>query len=123
MRDRCKTVFNFCTSLFTETKSFSSRSNPLKGVKKRRLIPTLFIILVNIGVAIFIAMKRKAGVARYLLVILMVNMMLYINYYIGHKLYYRLRRTNWHRSEGFRLITILYFFLMLVMGGGAVYFL
>ena len=122
MRDRCKTVFNFCTSLFTETKSLSSRSNPLKGVKKRRLIPTLFIILVNVCVAIFIAMKRKAGVSRYLLVILMVNMMLYINYYIGHKLYYRLRCTNWQKSEGFRLITMLYFLLMMILGGGAVVF-
>merc|ERR1719500_60345 len=122
MRDRCKTVFNFCTSLFTETKSLSSRSNPLKGVKKRRLIPTLFIILVNVCVAIFIAMKRKAGVSRYLLVILMVNMMLYINYYIGHKLYYRLRCTNWQKSEGFRLITMLYFLLMMVLGCGAVFF-
>ena len=94
----------------------------MAGVKKRRIIPTLLIIFVNIGVAIFIATKRKAGVSRYLLVILMVNMMLYINYYIGHKLYYRLRRKNWHKSEGFRLITMLYLLLMMVMGGGAVYF-
>jgi len=126
MRDRCKDFFKAlgrnCTSLVMDTTPLSRRSNPLQGVKKRRLIPTLFIILVNIGVAIFIAMKRKAGVSRYLLVILMVNMMLYINYYIGHKLYYRLRCTNWQKSEGFRPITMLYFLLMMGMGLGAVYF-
>jgi len=122
MRDRCRTVCNFCTSLVMDTTALSSRSNPMKGVKKRRIIPTFLIILVNIGVAVFIAMKRKAGVSRYLLVILMVNMMLYINYYIGHKLYYRLRCTNWHKSEGFRPITMLYFLLMMIMGGGAVFF-
>ena len=120
MRDRCKVFFKAVST--TCSSPLSRRSNPLAGVKKRRIIPTLLIIFVNIGVAIFIATKRKAGVSRYLLVILMVNMMLYINYYIGHKLYYRLRRKNWHKSEGFRLITMLYLLLMMVMGGGAVYF-
>ena len=123
IRDRCTSVFDSVRNKkFFEALCDTCSLQTMQNVKRRRLIPALMVILVNIGVAIFIAMKRKAGVSRYLLVILMANMMLYINYYIGHKLYYRLRRTNWHRSEGFRLITILYFFLMLIMGGGAVYF-
>ena len=122
MKDRCKSVYSTCRSLVKDTTALSSRSNPFKDVKMRRLIPTILIILVNIGIAFFIGLKHNAGVSRYLLVILMVNMMLYINYYIGHKLYYRLRRKNWHKSEGFRPITMLYFLLMALMGGGAVYF-
>merc|ERR1712107_129851 len=113
IRDRCTSVFDAVRNKkFFEALCDTCSLQTMQNVKRRRLIPALMVILVNIGVAIFIAMKRKAGVSRYLLVILMANMMLY----------YRLRRTNWHRSEGFRLITILYFFLMLVMGGGAVYF-
>merc|ERR1712061_19333 len=97
-------VYSTCRSLVKDTTALSSRSNPFKDAKMRRLIPTILIILVNIGIVFFIGLKQKAGVSRYLLVILMVNMMLYINYYIGHKLYYRLRCKNWHKSEGFRPI-------------------
>jgi hypothetical protein len=87
-----------------------------------RLIPTILIVLVNIAVAMFIAWKRKAGVSRYLLVIMMVNMNLYIMYYVGHKLYYRLRPSEWLKSEGFRRITVLYIVLSMAFMLGAGYF-
>ena len=39
--------------------------------------------------AVFFASKRKPGVSRYILSIMMVNMILYVSFYIGHKLYFR----------------------------------
>jgi len=103
-------------------KAIRSKESYFKYQKKGRLIPTILIVVVNICVATFIALQRKAGVSRYLLVILMANMMLYIGYYICHKLYFRLRCKRWLKSEGFRPITLIYLLLMMAMGLPAVWF-
>ena len=88
-----------------------------------RLVPAILIVLVNILVACFIVWHRTAGVSRYLLVIMMANMLLYITYYVGHKLYYRLKRTAWEQEEGFRPITTVYLLLSLgFMAGAAIFF-
>ena len=112
---RFKNAFNIIRSKDTSKLSFN-------GKVLSRLIPTIIIVLINIALAGFIAMKRKAGVSRYLLVILMVNLVLYITYYIGHKLYHRLRPQEWKQSEGFRPITVIYIVLSMVFMLGACYF-
>ena len=88
--------------------------------KKR--VPTFLILAVNIAMAFFFLYKRKPGVSRYILSIMMVNMMLYILYYISNKLYYRFRSKNWKPSEGLRVVTCLYGAASLLFMGGAVVF-
>jgi hypothetical protein len=47
-----------------------------------QLIPIFWILFINIGMAGFFLYKRKPGVSRYILAIMMVNMALYVIYYI-----------------------------------------
>ena len=88
----------------------------------KKLLPTILILLVNIGMAIFFLSKRKPGVSRYILSIMMVNMVLYIIYYISNKLYYRFRRKDWKPNESLRVLTCLYGVSSLLFMGGAVVF-
>ena len=53
------------------------------------LIPCTIVIIINIIMATFFAISQRPGVSRYLLAILMVNMMCYEVYYVGKKIYYR----------------------------------
>jgi cbb3-type cytochrome oxidase subunit 3 len=84
--------------------------------------PCIFVIILNIFVAIFFAYRRVPGVSRYLLIILMGNMFLYEVWYICNKLRLRLRKKNWQENEGIRFITLCYFFLSILFLGIAYYF-
>jgi len=90
--------------------------------KVRLLWGTSVVLIVNIGMAIFFVYKRKPGVSRYLLAIMMINMVLYVSFYLFGKLQLRLRRDNWYPSEGIRKITIMYGLLSMVFMAGAVTF-
>ena len=72
--------------------------------------------------AIFFLYKRKPGVSRYLLAIMMINMGLYVSFYLWGKMQLRLRKVNWLPSEGIRKITIMYGLLSLLFMMGAVTF-
>ncbi|CAB4061961.1 unnamed protein product [Lepeophtheirus salmonis] len=61
----------------------------LVPVRKGKFFASLVIISVNILLAVYFAFKRKPGVSKYLLSILMINMGLYVGYYICMKLFYR----------------------------------
>ena len=126
-----------------DTKTFlNNLTNLCKGNSEDRphtikLVGALGVFAVNIVIAIYFGVMNKQGVSRYTLGIMMVNMMLYIVYYISHKIYFRCRSgemsgaTNsttankedeWMPSEGFRKITIIYFLLSVVSMGIAMYF-
>ena len=72
--------------------------------------------------AIFFLYMRKPGVSRYLLAIMMINMVLYVSFYLWGKMQLRLRKDNWFPSEGIRKITIMYGLLSLLFMMGAVTF-
>ena len=91
-------------------------------ILNRKLISTILILLVNIVMAVFFLYKRKPGVSRYILSIMMVNMVLYIIYYISNKLYYRFKSIDWKPSEGLRIVTCLYGVASLLFMAGAVFF-
>ncbi len=62
-----------------------------------------------------------SGVSRYLLVIVMANMMLYIAYYCGMKVFYHLVHKK--SNEAINAVCIVYFLLSLVfMAVGVVFF-
>jgi len=90
--------------------------------KVRLIWGTAIILLINIGMAIFFVYRRKPGVSRYILAIMMINMILYVTYYILEKLHLRLKRECWMPSEGIRKITLLYGLLSLLFMFGAVIF-
>ena len=72
--------------------------------------------------AVFFVYQHKPGVSRYLLAIMMINMVLYVSFYISGKMQLRLRRDNWYPSEGLRKVTIMYDLLSLGFMAGAVIF-
>lgn len=80
------------------------------------------VLVVNIAMAFWFFYKRSPGVSRYILAIMMVNMVLYISNYICCKLYYRLRKKNWIPEEGIRWITIIYGLMSVLCMLPAVYF-
>ena len=84
-----------------------------------KLIP---IISINLWMAAFFLYKRKPGVSRYILSILMVNMALYVICYISNKLYYRCKIIDWKPSEGLRIVTCLYGVASFLFMAGAAYF-
>jgi len=86
------------------------------------LIPCLTVIFINILMAIFFGISQKPGVSRYLLAILMINMLLYEGYYVSRKLHLRLRKEKWRENEGIRMITMIYFFMSILFMAGACYF-
>ena len=74
--------------------------------------------------AIFFLYKRKPGVSRYILAIMMINMGLYVSFYLWGKMQLRLRKENWYPSEGIRKITIMYgLFSLLFMMGAVTFFI
>ena len=89
-----------------------------------QLIPIFWILFINIGMAGFFLYKRKPGVSRYILAIMMVNMALYVIYYISNKMFYRFRTTGKKPSEGLRIVTCLYGVAsLLFMTGAATFFI
>eukprot|EP00092_Neocalanus_flemingeri_P010561 GFUD01011377.1.p1 GENE.GFUD01011377.1~~GFUD01011377.1.p1 ORF type:complete len:900 (-),score=228.82 GFUD01011377.1:79-2778(-) len=111
-------------NLFQRVKSLLTgkcSESPTKVLYKK-LVPTILILLVNIAMAVFFFYKRKPGVSRYILSIMMVNMVLYIIYYLSNKIYYRFRTNNWKPSEGLRILTCLYGVASLLFMAGAVFF-
>ena len=89
----------FITKIFVNQKSFrripqALRENytaidifTLKTAKKHG--PCVFVVLVNIILAVIFGVKQVPGVSRYLLAILMINMMIYELWYICRKLHLR----------------------------------
>ena len=61
----------------------------LRPTRKRAFYLTLFVIVVNCLIATFIIAMRHPGISRYLLVILIFNMGIYVAYYMGMKCYLR----------------------------------
>jgi len=97
-------------------------SDKRKTIRYRSLVPCITVIIINILMAIFFATSHRPGVSRYLLVILMANMMLYEVYYVFRKLHLRLRKKNWRENEGIRVITLIYLNMSFVFMLGACYF-
>ena len=73
-------------------------------------------------IAIFFLAQRKPGVSRYILLVLMLNMVIYVATYILHKLYYRFRTHDWRLGESFRRTTMLYGAASLLLMAGAGFF-
>ena len=94
----------------------------LKEIRFRELIPSLTVILVNVILAGFFLWTQKPGVSRYLLVIMMLNMLLYVLYYIFNKLYYRFRSELWIWTEQVRVTTVVYGLLAAGFGVAAFLF-
>jgi len=86
------------------------------------LLPSLIVIFINVGIAFFFLFKNKAGVSRYILIILMLNMIMYVCSYIAKKLFWRFRPTRWRASESFRKTTMIYGLASMAFMLGAVYF-
>ena len=61
----------------------------LRPTRKRVFYLTVFVIAVNCLLAAFIIAMRTPGISRYLLVILLFNMVIYVAYYMGMKCYLR----------------------------------
>jgi len=114
---RFKTVFIRIFKNF-----FICCSSERKNIQFRSLIPCIIVIIINILMAMFFAISQRPGVSRYLLAILMVNMMLYESYYVCRKLHLRLRRKNWRENEGIRVITLIYLLMSVMFMTGACYF-
>ena len=88
----------------------------------KRGAPEIFASLINIGLAIYFYRNQKPGVSRYLLIIIMANMLMYVCYYILRKLHFRFRCRNWFPTEGIHLLTILYGILTIAFAGVGGYF-
>lgn len=114
---RFKTVFSIIYNKLTNCCSFENES-----IRFCNLLPCIIVILINILMATFFAISARPGVSRYLLAILMINMMCYEVYYVSRKIHLRLRRTNWRENEGIRPITLIYLLMSLVFMAGACYF-
>jgi len=61
----------------------------LRPTRKSAFYLTVFVIVMNCLVAAFIIAMRRPGISRYLLVILIFNMVVYVAYYMGMKCYLR----------------------------------
>ena len=109
-------AYLFCTLLFImkiflEKKKFSevfeckayrnwSLENCLEWSSWKRKLPCIIVMIINIFMAGFFGWKYKPGISRYLLAILMLNMVLYCSYYVMRKLHLRLRKNGWRENEG-----------------------
>merc|ERR1712013_547824 len=67
-----KTVFRFIYNKLTNCCSLEKGSIGVLDI-----LPCMFVILINILMATFFAISQRPGVSRYLLAILMINMMCY----------------------------------------------
>jgi len=116
---RFKKVFAFIYNKLTSCCSYEKGNfcNLL-----RDLLPCIIVIIINILMATFFAVSQRPGVSRYLLAILMVNMMCYEVYYVFRKMHLRLRKSDWRENEGIRPITVLYLLMSMVFMAGACYF-
>jgi hypothetical protein len=122
----------FLLHIFTNGKQAQiSWSNILKCTLLRQFVsnlcqvkyaPTCVVVIINIILAVAFLVQQKPGVSRYLLIITMSNMALYVLYYIGRKLWYRFRKNDWISAEGIRKTTMTYGILSVVCMFGAVYF-
>ena len=83
---RFKKVFAFIYNKLTSCCSYEKGNfcNLL-----RDLLPCIIVIIINILMATFFAVSQRPGVSRYLLAILMVNMMCYEVYYVFRKMHLR----------------------------------
>merc|ERR1712013_504746 len=112
-----KTVFRFIYNKLTNCCSLEKGSIGVLDI-----LPCMFVILINILMATFFAISQRPGVSRYLLAILMINMMCYEVYYVSRKVHLRLRVHNWRENEGIRPITLVYLVMSMVFMAGACYF-
>jgi len=112
-----KSVFSFIYKKMANCCSYEKGSVGLLDI-----LPCLFVILINILMATFFAISQRPGVSRYLLAILMINMMCYEVYYVCRKIHLRMRVSNWRENEGIRPITLVYLLMSMVFMAGACYF-
>ena len=84
--------------------------------------PCITVIVFNLTAAALICAVHSPGVSRYILGILMLNMIMYECYYVITKLFFRLRTDNWRENEGIRPICFLYLIMSFVFLGIAGYF-
>ena len=61
----------------------------LQPRRRTKFILLLMVIAVNVCLAVFFIVMRKPGISRYLLVILIANMGIYVAYYCGMKAFWR----------------------------------
>jgi len=112
-----KSVFSFLYKKLANCCSFEKES-----IRLLDILPCMFVILINILMATFFAISQRPGVSRYLLAILMINMMCYEVYYVCRKIHLRMRVSNWRENEGIRPITLVYLLMSMVFMAGACYF-
>ena len=113
----------------TDTHVWTFDLSKVKEVCKKKkndpqsLVKAFLVILINVIVSCIVAFYlQKPGVSRYLLAILMLNMAMYIIYYITMKLYYFYRSINCYPKEGLRKTTIAYLIMALIFASLAVYY-
>lgn len=90
---------------------------------KMCLAKALFVILINVIISCVMAFfLQKPGVSRYLLLILMLNMAMYIIYYIAKKIIYCYRQKDCYPREGLRKTTIAYLVMAMMFSCLAIYY-
>ena len=90
----------------------------LRPNKFRRFLACLVVVIVNVVLAAFFLSQRKPGVSRYLLLILIGNMTLYVMYYACMKIAHKTKNTN----ESISVLSKIYFIFFIVFGAVGFYF-
>ena len=81
----------FVIKIYLDVKSFKKLFRTIcmdtrPNISGMNPLPCMFVIIINIFMAIFFGVKRVPGVSRYLLLILMGNMLLYEMWYVYNKM-------------------------------------
>ncbi len=120
---------NFCPSgrLGWDSIRNFSYSSLCKGIKceskyRRSCVRTVLVLLFNIVLCFVILWLRKPGVSRYILMIILANMMMYVAYYVYMKCYYRCRCSDYLPNEGLRLTSLVYVLISGIFAGIALYY-
>ena len=116
----CPTVSELLS--LTALKECLERIKTCSLCKMKECIPTLTVVVLNIGIAGFYLYKQNPGVSRYLLVIIAANMTLYVMFYLGNKLWIRFHATRWRLSEGLTMLTTMYGLFSILFMMAAMYF-
>ena len=122
------TYYNGMFSLFKQSwinmyhKGKTGDYQVFKPARLKKFIMCSVVIVVNIIMALFFIVKRNPGVSKYLLVILMANMILYVTYYCTMKCYYCYIHKR--KKERINPTCLIYFFISgFFMGLGMFFFL
>ena len=106
---------NFCPGIKLEWDSIRNLScfTPCKDIQfenevRRSCVRSVVAFLFNVGLCVVILWLRKPGVSRYILMLILANMMMYVAYYVYMKCYYRCRCTDFLPNEGLRKTSLIY---------------